>query len=235
MFDEVPVPEEPVQRLAAPPPIIPEPEPVEPGLRLQMLTWGEAGLSGEAETSYVFGGRIRADGPIANTFHQPLRMFAALDISAEPGQQLSLASVETFGRSAELRAGMYLRLAESRPVGQHITTSLLAYGGFATMLNGQYLDRYRRSGGIGIRLAEEVGGSEIVVSWCRDESAGWIGPVGQLCVAGAVPIAGTNGALLLGGQAVLNLSRATVSQQRDTLTLWVAASVGDIVDAVRSR
>lgn len=224
-FEEIPV--------AVPTPVpipLPSPEP----LRLGLQAWSLAGFSGKAADRFTYGGRIFADGPVANTWGRPLRMFARLDISALPGQSVSFTNVETFGRSAEFRGGIYLALAESRPVGQHITTSLIGWGGFATIRDDDISDRYLRSGGVGLRLAEEIGGSEITVAWCRDEAAGYIG-AGQICVGGFVPIGATKGAMVVGGNAVLNLSRASVTPQRDIFRFFVGVSVGDIVDAIRSR
>lgn len=232
-FDEIPVPElEPAAPPAPPPALVPlEPE---RGLRLGLQAWSLAGFSGAAEERLTYGGRILADGPVAHAWRAPVRMFARLDLSALPGQALNFASVESFGRSAEFRGGLYVRLAEARPEDQHITTSVVGWAGFATLTEGEFLDRYKRSFGLGVRLAEETGGAELVVGYCRDEAAGFIG-FGQVCVGGSVPMAGTSGAIVLGGNAVLNLSRASVSPQRDIFRVFVGVSVGDVVDAVRSR
>jgi hypothetical protein len=230
-FDEIPVPEPEPE---APPVLPPTPAPSEPGLRLGLQAWSLAGFSGAADERVTYGGRISADGPVAHAWRAPVRMFAVLDLSALPGQALNLTSVESFGRSAEFRGGLYVRLAESWPAAQHITTSIVGWGGFATMMDGEFLDRYLRSGGIGLRLAEEVGGAELVLAWCRDEAAGYIG-AGQVCVSGSVPIAGTKGAMVLGGNAVLNLSRASVTPQRDRFVVFAGVSVGDVVSAVRER
>lgn len=214
---------------------IPDAPPDEPGLRLGLQAWSLAGFSGTAEERVTWGGRLLVDGPLAHHGRGAVRIFARLDFSALPGETaVSFVSVESFGRSAEMTGGAYVRLAERFPKGQHITTNAIVWGGFATMREGEFLDRYLRSGGVGLRLAEEESGAEISVSYCRVEAAGYIG-AGQVCIGGSASLPGTNGALVMGGDAVLNMSRATVSPQRDIFRLWLGASVGDIVAAVRGR
>lgn len=235
LFDEavIPEPEAPPEPLPAPAFEL-EPEPDEAGLRVALEAWTLVGFSGAAGERVTYGGRLAADGPVALRGTGAVRMFAVLDLTAQPGEVLSFTDVETIGRAAEFRAGAYVRLAERRPPGQHVTTSVVAWGGFATVLEDVIADRYLRSGGLGVRLAEEVGGAYIMAGWCRDEAAGYIG-LGQVCVRGSVPVAGTKGTVVVGGQAVLNLSRATVTPQRDRFELHVGASIGDIVAAVRDR
>jgi hypothetical protein len=207
----------------------------EPGLFLGLQAWSLAGFSGTAEERFTYGGRMLADGPVANPFGKPLRMFARLDLSTLPGRVFNIADVETFGRSAEFRGGIYQRLAQSRhPEGQRVTTSAVAWGGFATIRDDRIADRYLRSVGVGVRLAEESVGAELIVGWCRDEAAGYIG-AGSVCVSGSAPMIGTRGALVLGGNAVLNLSRASVTPQRDILRVWVGVSIGDVVSAIQGR
>lgn len=215
-----------------PPPaaaVVREPAP----FRLAVRALSMAGFSGEAERRVTYAGRVLADGPLANTWGKPARVFVDLDISALPGQTFNLGA-EAFGRTAELRAGTYLTLAERWVGEQRITTSIVGWAGFATAIEGELRDRYMRSVGIGVRLAEETTGARIIVGWTRNEAAGYQG-AGQVAVIGEAPIAGTNGALVIGGDALLGLSRASVTAQRDVLRLYMGASLGDIVDAVRSR
>ena len=208
--------------------VVKEPAPPEP-FRMSLQGWTLAGFSGEADSEFTYGGRIEVDGPIATFWTtKTFRMFGRLDLGTLPGETTSFSSVDTFSQSATFRGGAYLQLAESFPTNQRITTSVIGWAGFATMFADEVLDRYLRSFGIGVRLAEEVSGANITLSYCRDEAGGYIG-VGQICVGGSVPIIGTDRTLILGGNALLNLSRATVSQQRDTFTLYLGVDVGEIV------
>lgn len=212
-----------------------EPVPVpERGLTLGFQTWGVAGFSGEAEDRFTYGGRLSADGPVANPWSRPLRMFARLDLTTQPGTTATFTNIEEFARSAEFVGGTYYRLADNRSGGQHITTSFVAWAGFATLRDGEVADRYTRKIGFGIRLAEETSGAEVTVSYCRDEAAGYVG-AGQVCVTGSVPLVFTKGIMVMGGDAVLNMSRATVSPQRDIFRLMIGVAVDQVVALVRGN
>lgn len=203
----------------------------EPGVRFDVITWGQAAYSGVANRLTV-GGRISIDGPLALGEDAPARIYVDLDITAMPGQSLDFTSVEAFGRSAEVNLGLYRRIGGVEVGGQTITTSVFAEGGFATALEQDPVERYIRHGSIGFRLAEEKSGTELFLAACRHEAAGEFG-WGQLCLAGQVPLAFTRGVLVLGGDAIIAVGPRDRYRQRDVLRLFVGVGLPDLIGAFR--
>lgn len=199
------------------------PPPDDPGFRLGVVTWGEASFAGQAD-QLTYGGRVSTDGPVANPWGRPLRLSVRLDITSTPGEAFDPADVTTFGRSAEARVGMTYRIASASYGGQAITTAVYAEGGFVTSMADQVLDRYLRQLGLGLEFAVAMGeqAARLRVGYARDERGGYIG-AGQIALAGEVPLGGKG--LVLGGDALLGTSRATVSRQADIFRVWVGLDV----------
>lgn len=201
----------------------------QPGFRLGVVTWAEANYSGEAN-SIAGGGRIVADGPVANLHSRPLRVNVRLDLSSTPDAAFDLADLSTYGRTAEARVGFTYRLwRDDHDAGeQSVSTSLYAEGGFITALRDEPVrDRYHRLMELGaqfdVRMTKADHQAALLrIGYARDESAGYVG-IGQIALAGEVPIGGKG--LLFGGRALLNLSRASVSPQRDRFQVFVGLDV----------
>lgn len=198
----------------------PPAEPVR-GVSIEATTWSMVGFTADANRM-TLGGRFAVDGPIANPWGHPARLYVGLDIAAVPGQAFDLASVETWGRSAELRLGTSLRIARATAGEQAITTSLYLQAGFATAIGDELLDRYLRHVQAGVLF--EGGGASLRLGYCRAEAAGYIG-LGQVCVAGQAPIPGSHGIAVLGGDAAVNLSRAVITPQRDIFRVYIGVSL----------
>jgi hypothetical protein len=199
------------------------PSPPEP-FRLGMLMWGEAAFTGEADKQAV-GGRLYTDGPIAGArSDHPLRLTVQLDITSVPGETFSLTDVATFGRGADLGVGIAWTWARTEVGDQVFTTSPYVRGGFVTSFADEVLDRYLRRVEAGVEFAVALSPDQRArfrVGYCRDERS-YIG-TGQLCLAGEVPI-GSKG-VVFGGDALVNLSRATVSPQADIFRLYGGVDV----------
>ena len=81
-----------------------------------------------------------------------------------------------------------------------------------------------------MRLQERVSGASLMILYGRDEAAGERG-YGQWLVYGQVPIGGTNGALVLVGDATLSVGPQVGGRsQRDVLRIGVAADLGAVLD-----
>lgn len=205
------------------------------GVSFDIVGRSEALFSGDAN-KLTYGGRISVDGPIANPWSRPFRLRIDLALSSTPGQSFQLSDLETYGRTARLSFGTTLQLA--RPLfaeNQKITTALYAGAGFTTALEDKLLDRYLRRMELSLEFRvvpadpTKKGAAFFRIGYCRDEVAGYIG-VGQACIAGEVPITGTGGVLIFGGESLLNMSRATTSRQRDSLAFYL----GVMLDALAS-
>lgn len=201
------------------------------GVRLELLGTATAGLTGD-DQQMIYGGRLAVDGPVAGALRQ-LRIGVELDLSGVAGETPSLADASTWGRGVRVRSGLRYTLAR-RDDG--ISTSAYLSGGFLTAIGDEVLDRYLREFSLGVEFAVDasdgVPGARLRLGYCRSEEAGYIG-AGQVCLSGHVPLGFTRGALVLGGDATLNLSRAVVTPQRDVLRLYVGASLPEIVSALR--
>lgn len=212
-------------------PLPPAAAPLEPGFRLQLATWGEANASGGSE-EVTYGGRLAAEGPLANAWRRPLRIYVSLDVGAAPGETFDPSDVGTWARAADVTVGTAYRLARRTVEKQRISTGLYFEGGFTTALEGEVLDRYKRQMGLGLVFAVALDANRsafLRVGYTRDELQGYIG-AGGIRVVGQVPI-GDKG-VLLGGEALVNLSRATQTQQHDQFRLWAGVDLSRLYGVI---
>lgn len=144
--------------LAQPPAPEPTPSPAPtPGpspkaeMKLSVLAGGLVSLSSGAEAATSPLARISVEAPLAD-YERPPRLLVHADLSALPGESLSISQTDTF-RSLELGIGFGWQPFAS------FRFSFYALGGFATRLPGdpEPLERTARFASAGIRFADERG------------------------------------------------------------------------------
>jgi hypothetical protein len=201
------------------------PEPIR-GFSFHITGWGEA-LLADQENEVTYGGRLLVDGPLANPWQHPLRLRIDLKLSATPGRDLNFTDLTTFGRTATANFGTTFHLSALDVGDQHISTSLYSGIGFTTALEDSLLEEFLRRFELGFEFRVDAADFEPAffrISYCRDKVAGYIG-LGQLCLAGELPVANARGvSVLFGGEALLNMSKAVTTPQRDLLRFYVGLS-----------
>lgn len=203
-------------------------------VNVEFQPWAEVDLGGGAETRVTYGGRVRADGPVALGDRQnpPADVFAQLDITSLPGASAvpNLAEPDTWGRYARVTLGLEHEIGRMNVGDQRIYTTVQTRWSFMTALDKRHepLKRYPRAYAVGIELGERAARARLFIGYGRHEAAG---PrrYGQWIVEGQAPVMGTGGpvALYVGGSAFLSVGpqRAGLPQSRDGLELHVSADV----------
>lgn len=205
----------------------------EPGVRFSALVGTEVTMTADTTPGITPTAEIEVDGPLAIGKGAPLRVYSRLRTYALPGETLDLASIETF-RAAEFELGAYKRVGRLVVGDQELWTSIEASWGFATSIptseGFKPALRAPRHYAVGTRIEERKTGAWLSWLYGRDESAGprqW----GQWILAGAVPLAKTKGAAVIGGEAVLSVGppgQQAIAGQRDRLKVWVAISLPEL-------
>ena len=168
-----------------------------------------------------------------------MRVYGRLGISSEPDSTVSLSDVATF-KSGELGLGIKHYFGDVSVVGEW---------GFAARLPSgpEPLTRTTRHWGVGVGVGDPSG-PNLTMIYGRDEAAGDTG-WGQIMVWGGVPIAGTEGSIILFGDATVNVGpreRTGVVagqpafaagdqpiNQRDIFRLGVAVDIGSAIKALK--
>ena len=219
---------------------------------------GMVNLAGDADATVTPEAFIEVDGPLALGKTAIGRVYARLGITSLPGETVDLTDVATF-RAAEVDFGAYRILGHLKVGDQVITTAAVGEWGFSSVLPGtpDPLQRLIRHYGGGVRLDERSSGASLTFLYGRDEAAGPRG-WGQWIVYGQVPVMGTDGIVLLVGEATLAAgpkealascpsearSCATPSAippaeellpQRDMLRLGVTVDLKRVLDKLRRK
>jgi hypothetical protein len=109
--------------------------------------------------------------------------------------------------------------------GQQVRTRVVGYGGFRSKLGEpEPVERVSRDYGLGVELAELVGGARLRIAYCHDDSVSQEWGRGHLCVAGAVPISATRGIVSIGGSAALGLGHPVGVATHDQVSLVLMVS-----------
>lgn len=196
-------------------------------MSVEIVGGAVATLTGETEAKVAPNGYISIDGPLPVGRVTVARGYTHLAITTVPGETPDLTSVETW-RAGEARLGLYRVVGRLEAAGQDVRTSIVAEAGFGSRFGDpQPSQRLVRHFGVGIRLEERKSGALLTVLYGRAEQAGDAG-YGQAILRGQVPLAGTRGALVLVGDAIVSVGpRVGDYRQRDVLRLGIAISLGD--------
>jgi hypothetical protein len=202
------------------------------GATFGLLTTAQAVLSGDTDPAVVPGIRLSARGPLALGDSAPLELYAALELTALPGETVDLTNVATF-RAAEFEGGIAVKVGEIYRGTQILRTLIFAEGAFATRLPATPgpLERYPRRLTLGVEVRDETGGARLKVGYGNADVAG---PAGwrQLFVAGEVPLYEITRSLdvVLGGDAILTIGKGTFvyagGAQRDVFRVFLGMRVG---------
>jgi len=168
----------------------------------------------------------------------PFGLFVAnarLGLTARPGEDIDLTSVETF-QDAELGLGLtrYFRAHGASRIGATVEA------GFSTARDEsgvEPLERLSRYAGAGLAF-DHAAGANLTILWGIDESTGEDFGAGDLLLYGRLPIVGTKGILVLNGDVAVNLgsreNEAGLPQSfRDVWKIGVVADLTAALAAVR--
>lgn len=190
----------------------------EPGVTLTTITSAEASLTGNFSVRPALDARV--DGPLAGL--GSLRFVGRLRVFGLPGASISLADVETF-RAGELSLAVYQRIGRRRIGQQEVWTSLVFEGGLASVRSaGMYPKHYTA----GVRLEERASGMWLSLTGGRHEAIGPWGK-GQVVIAAEVPLPGTFGIGVLGGDVIANIGPG-----HHDWRLYVGASLGKALQVI---
>jgi hypothetical protein len=173
------------------------------------------------------GASVGVEGPVVIGGHAPLRMFARADLLALPGATTApdITALDTFS-AVRASAGVLRDVGQLQAGGQDVRTSIVGHWSFSTRLGGDPapLERYARAYGGGLQLAELLGGAYLRIEYGHDDAVAAEFGRGHLLLAGAVPIAHTNGVASIGIEAALGLGHPTGVTAQDRVSIRLLIS-----------
>jgi hypothetical protein len=183
---------------------------------------------GEAPTKVLPAATVEVDFAIGTTVKHP-RGYAMLRILSLPGETADLANLESYN-SAEVALGAYWTIPGLR-------MGVFGEGGWNTrLIRGEQpepLERYPRHFVGGIRFAED--GYVLKLAYGRHQAAGDVG-WGQYVIEGRAPLAGTEGAVVLWGRAILNAGTPGEGvSQIDIMQVGVSVSLPALTTALKGK
>lgn len=179
------------------------------GMSVTTTLGGIVTLAGDAGTSLQPTAFVNVDGPLAVGSVELSRLYVLLGITSAPGESVNIVDPKSF-HAAKVELGLYKVIGRLQLGNQEITTSLHVKWSFASRLrtgNVEPVDRLSRIYGGGLRFDERRSHAWLALGYGRDEMVGERG-YGQWLVAGQVPIKGTEGSVLLTGDASLMVGPA---------------------------